>query len=92
MASSTNLASGSSGSIELVCLDESDKVVEKKHIELVCLDESEEECGICLELLQDVATLSSCRHRFCFKCISQWMEKKMIARIARGNLTRFLAW
>ena len=76
-----------------MCLDDTDKVAIKKDIELVCLDESieEEECGICLEVLQDVVTLSSCRHRFCFKCISEWMKKKMFFRIARRNLNRFLA-
>ena len=49
---------------------------ESVDIGFVKVDESiEGECGICLEVLQDVATLSSCKHRFCFKCISQWMEK-----------------
>ena len=64
------------------------KVVEKKDMELVCLDESEEEkeeCGICLEVLQDVATLSSCKHRFCFKCISHWMEKKNVCPYCKGE-------
>ena len=58
---------GVNKNVELVCLEDSDKE-----------EEGEEECGICLENLQDVATLSSCIHKFCFKCINQWMLRNNV--------------
>ena len=83
MESPTDLASvcevRENRDIQLVCLDDTDKI-ENRYIELVCLDDTdvksiEEECGICLEVFQDFATLSSCKHKFCFKFKSQWMDK-----------------
>ena len=38
----------------------------------------EEDCCICLEPFEDVATLDSCKHRFCFKCISEWSKNKPV--------------
>lgn len=30
------------------------------------------QCGICLEAVQDGASLEGCNHRFCFECIIRW--------------------
>ena len=35
-----------------------------------------DECGVCLELFLDASVLDSCKHIFCFKCISEWVKKK----------------
>ncbi|XP_053115378.1 E3 ubiquitin-protein ligase Topors-like isoform X2 [Hemicordylus capensis] len=33
-------------------------------------------CPICLDQFEDVASLDSCRHRFCFRCVQEWSNTK----------------
>ena len=35
-----------------------------------------DECGVCLEPLVDASELDSCKHKFCLKCILEWVKKK----------------
>ena len=35
-----------------------------------------EKCCICLEAFEDVATLNSCVHKYCYKCILEWSKIK----------------
>ncbi|GIY23421.1 hypothetical protein CDAR_227651 [Caerostris darwini] len=36
----------------------------------------DEECVICFEPIRNVAGTSSCSHRFCLPCLSEWAKKK----------------
>jgi hypothetical protein len=39
-------------------------------------NEKKEFCSICLETPQDSVKLSSCEHKFCYKCILQWSKQE----------------
>ena len=35
-----------------------------------------DECGVCLEAFVDASVVDSCKHKFCFKRILEWVKKK----------------
>uniref|UniRef100_A0A8C5TLS3 RING-type E3 ubiquitin transferase n=1 Tax=Malurus cyaneus samueli TaxID=2593467 RepID=A0A8C5TLS3_9PASS len=40
-------------------------------------------CAICLDVINDQVSISSCSHAFCFSCILEWSRNKAVCPICR---------
>eukprot|EP01080_Neovahlkampfia_damariscottae_P000991 gene991-9897_t len=51
-------------------------------------DKEVEDCTICMEKINELATINGCEHQFCFDCIKQWSTKSNTCPLCRKRFTK----
>ena len=64
---------------------EKDLEMERKLLPIKVFD-NDEECSICLELIDDNCCTLKCSHNFHKNCITEWFEHKSICPNCRTNI------
>lgn len=51
-----------------------------------------EQCGICLDIIDNIYTMEKCKHSFCKKCIFDWLFEHNTCPMCRtpGNVSEFI--